>query len=80
MKRNCLFLKVTREFIVLVLLLVTVVCIFSEPADDCTNWFGTFVESKAIGFATGWVMYKLVMYWSNRKLLVDNMEELDDIA
>lgn len=80
MKKDCLFLKIMREFIVFALLMVTVIGIFSVPADGCMDWFGTFLVSKAIGFATGFIMYKLVMYWSANKMLVDNVDDMDDIA
>ena len=78
MKRDCLFIKITRECMIFALLMITVIGIFSVPADGCMDWFGSFLVSKAIGFATGFIMYKLVMYWSANKMLVDNVDDLDD--
>lgn len=43
--------------------LIACIGIFSEPRNDADNWFFVFVISKAVGFASAYIAYRLIVRW-----------------
>lgn len=62
-----------RIWVISILSMFSLICIVSEPAGDET-WWSVFFISKAIGFATAYLVYRLATYWEKRNLI----PELDE--
>lgn len=57
-----------RNYLLSALVFISAVCIFSEPnpALDTAKWAAIFIASKTIGFAAGYLAYRLLAYWEKR--------------
>lgn len=66
--------------ILFVLGFIALIGIFSEPepALDMTRWTIVFVVSKSVGFAAGYIAYRLLVRWEKQgKIqLLDDDEEV----
>lgn len=49
-------------WVIMLFALIACIGIFSEPADT-DNWFFVFVISKAVGFASAYITYRLIVRW-----------------
>lgn len=65
-----------RYYVLFALFFITVIGIFSEPEPtlDATRWFAVFILTKAIGFAAGYLSYRLMAYWEKQ----GKIQVLDD--
>lgn len=50
-------------WVIMLFALIACIGIFSEPADNTDNWFFVFVTSKAVGFASAYITYRLIVRW-----------------
>ena len=66
-----------RMWVMAILTMVSLVCLVSEPIDNET-WLSIFIISKAIGFITAYLVYRLASYWEKRNLIpgLDEDEEV----
>lgn len=65
-----------RYYVLFLLGFVATVGIFGVPDDNSPTWFTDMLLSKVIGFGAGYILYRLIIYWSKRNLI----PELDEIA
>lgn len=54
-----------------VLAFIAVIGIFSEPEPSLDNlkWFSVFITSKAVGFAAGYLAYRLLLRWEKQGII-----------
>lgn len=57
-------ISIFRISVLLVLSVVALIGIFSEPLDDSATWFADFFLSKGIGALAIYAIYKLYPRWS----------------
>lgn len=68
-----------RYYVLFVLTFIAVIGIFSEPEPelDAARWFTVFIISKTVGFAAGYLAYRLMAYWEKQgKIQVSDDEEI----
>lgn len=68
-----------RYYVLFVLTFIAVIGIFSEPEPelDAARWSTVFVISKTVGFAAGYLAYRLMAYWEKQgKIQVSDDEEI----
>jgi hypothetical protein len=65
-----------RYYVLFLLGFVATVGIFGVPDDNSPTWLGDLIFSKVIGFGAGYIVCKLVGYWSKRNLI----PEFDEIT
>lgn len=55
--------------VLFVLSFIALIGIFSEPepALDTARWTTVFVVSKSVGFAAGYIAYRLMVRWEKRE-------------
>lgn len=65
--------------VLFVLGFIAIIGIFSEPepALDMVRWTAVFVVSKSVGFAAGYIAYRLMVRWEKEgKIQVSDDEEI----
>ena len=69
-------MKAIYYCILFVLFFIAVIGIFSEPepALDMARWTVVFVVSKSVGFAAGYIAYRLLVRWEKQ----GKIQVLDD--
>lgn len=69
-------MKAIYYCILFVLFFIAVIGIFSEPepALDMARWTVVFVVSKSVGFAAGYIAYRLLVLWEKQ----GKIQVLDD--
>nr|DAZ61695.1 MAG TPA: hypothetical protein [Caudoviricetes sp.] len=57
-----------RMWILAVFGMICLVCIAGEPINQDT-WYRDFLISKATGFLSGYITYRLAIYWEAKGIL-----------
>lgn len=62
-------MKAIYYCILFVLGFIAIIGIFSEPepALDMVRWTAVFVISKSVGFAAGYIAYRLMVRWVSKR-------------
>lgn len=73
-------MKAIYYCILFVLGFIATIGIFSEPepALDMARWTTVFIVSKSVGFAAGYIAYRLLVRWEKQGKIqvLDNDEEV----
>lgn len=60
-----------RYYLMLIIGFVVIFGVFSVPDENLAlnDWFWKLLISKAIGFGSGYGLYRLVAYWESKNLI-----------
>ena len=60
-----------RYYVLIVLMSIAILGIFCNVSDDLPllQWFLLMIASKAVGFSTGYAVYKLITVWERENAI-----------